>query len=115
MSDAATPERAPEVGFDELETALREGKVVVDVRERDEYERAHVAGVRLIPMSELQQRWEEIPAGDTVYVICQSGGRSLNAATALRQAGVDAVSVAGGTGRWAKEGRPVESGPPPAG
>lgn len=110
MSEQA--ERAPEVGFDELATALQEGKVVVDVRERDEYERAHVAGVRLIPMSELQQRWEEIPADDTVYVICQGGGRSLNAATALRQVGVDAVSVAGGTGGWAKEGRPVESGPP---
>jgi len=110
MSEQA--EKAPEVGFDELEAALRDGKVVVDVRERDEYERAHVAGVRLIPMSELQQRWEEIPADDRVYVICQSGARSLNAAAALRQAGVDAVSVAGGTGRWAKEGRPVESGPP---
>jgi rhodanese-related sulfurtransferase len=112
MTDAAVPEKAPEVGFDELEAALRDGKVVVDVRERDEYERAHVAGVRLIPMSELQQRWEEIPSDDRVYVICQGGGRSLNAATALRQAGVDAVSVAGGTGGWAKEGRPVESGPP---
>jgi rhodanese-related sulfurtransferase len=113
MSDAA-PEQAPEVGFDELATALQEGKVVVDVRERHEYERAHVAGVRLIPMSELEQRWEEIPAGDRVYLICQSGARSLNAATALRQVGVDAVSVAGGTGGWAKEGRPVESGPRPA-
>jgi rhodanese-related sulfurtransferase len=110
MSEQA--EQAPEVGFDELEVALRDGKVVVDVRERDEYERAHIVGVRLIPMSELEQRWKEIPADDRVYVICQSGARSLNAATALRQAGVDAVSVAGGTGRWAKEGRPVESGPP---
>jgi rhodanese-related sulfurtransferase len=107
------PGKAPEVGFGELEQAREQGAFVLDVRERDEYEKAHVPGVRLIPMSELQERWEEIPAGGRVYVICQGGGRSLNAATALRQMGVDAVSVAGGTGGWQKEGRPVESGPPP--
>ena len=112
MSDGSTPEKAPEVGFDELEQARQRGALVVDVRERDEYEKAHLSGVRLIPMSELQERWQEIPTDEKVYVICQGGGRSLNAATALRQAGVDAVSVAGGTGRWQKEGRPVESGPP---
>ena len=79
---------------------------MVDVRERDEYEKAHVPGVRLIPMSELQERWQEIPTDQRVYVICQAGGRSLTAATALRQAGVDAVSVAGGTGRWEAGGPP---------
>jgi rhodanese-related sulfurtransferase len=114
MSDASTPEKAPEVGFDELEEARKQGAVVVDVRERDEYEKAHLPGVRLIPMSELQERWGEIPTEERVYLICQGGARSLNAATALRQAGVDAVSVAGGTGGWQKDGRPVESGPPPA-
>jgi thioredoxin 1 len=109
---SAAEEKAPEVGFDELEEARQQGSTVVDVRERDEYERVHVPGVKLIPMSELQERWQEIPAGERVYVICQGGGRSLTAATALRQAGVDAVSVAGGTGGWQKDGRPVESGPP---
>ena len=106
-------EKAPEVGFDELEHARQHGAVVVDVRERHEYEKVRVPGVRLIPMSELQERWEEIPTDGRVYVICQGGGRSLNAATALRQVGVDAVSVAGGTGGWQKEGRPVETGPVP--
>ena len=111
---AAVKQQIREISADQAAELLASdaAPAFIDVRERDEYERAHVAGVRLIPMSELQQRWEEIPSGDRVYVICQSGARSLNAAAALRQAGVDAVSVAGGTGRWAKEGRPVESGPP---
>jgi rhodanese-related sulfurtransferase len=110
MSTAGQQPKAPEVSVDELAEAMTQDAVVVDVRERDEYAKAHVPGVRLIPMSELQERWAEIPTDQRVYVICQVGGRSLNAATALRQAGVDAVSVAGGTRRWEAEGRPVESG-----
>ena len=94
-----------------MQRALDAGDVVIDVREPDEYERAHVPGVRLIPLSQLQERWGEIPAGGRVYVVCQAGARSLNAATALRQAGLDAVSVAGGTGKWQEEGRPIETGP----
>ena len=90
--------------------ALDSGGVVVDVRERDEYAAAHVPGVRLIPLSELQERWQEIPNDERVYVICQVGGRSLSAATALRQTGIDAVSVAGGTKKWQEEGRPIETG-----
>lgn len=103
-------EGAPEVGLDEMARALDAGDVVVDVRERDEYARAHVPGVQLIPLSELQQRWEEIRREGRVYVICQTGARSMTAATALRQAGVDAVSVAGGTKQWYEEGRAIETG-----
>ena len=106
-----TDEQAPEVDLDEMQRALDAGDVVVDVREQDEYERAHVPGVRLIPLSQLQERWEEIPKDGRVYVVCQAGGRSLTAATALRQVGLDAVSVAGGTGKWQEEGRPIETGP----
>ncbi|MEY2478150.1 MAG: hypothetical protein QOG87_3465 [Actinomycetota bacterium] len=110
MSD--TPPPAPEVGLDELAKAIDEGAVVVDVREVDEYAEAHVPGVRLIPLSEFQQRWEEIPGDGPVYVICAVGGRSMKAATALRQAGIDAFNVAGGTNAWKGEGRPIESGAP---
>jgi rhodanese-related sulfurtransferase len=112
MSDG-TPEPAPEVDLDDLAAALEDGAVVVDVRELDEYVEAHIPGVTLIPLSELQQRWQEVPADrGTVYMVCAGGGRSKRAATALRQAGVDAVNVAGGIKGWIKTGRPVESGQP---
>jgi rhodanese-related sulfurtransferase len=107
-----TPPAAPEVGVDELAQAMEEGAVVVDVRELDEYVRAHVPGVQLLPLSEFEQRWQEIPSDGPVYVICGSGPRSMRAAIALRQAGVDAINVAGGTRAWVNEGRPVETGQP---
>jgi rhodanese-related sulfurtransferase len=99
-----------EVSTAALATALQQGAVVVDVREQDEFARGHVPGVRLIPMSEIEQRWSEIPADQgTVYLICASGGRSEKVAVALRQAGLDAVNVLGGTKAWAEEGRPIET------
>jgi rhodanese-related sulfurtransferase len=107
-----TPPAAPEVGVDELAQAMEAGAVVVDVRELDEYVRAHVPGVQLLPLSEFEQRWQEIPSDGPVYVICGSGPRSMRAAIALRQAGVDAINVAGGTRAWVNEGRPVETGQP---
>lgn len=110
MSD--TPSPAPEVGLDDLARAMDEGAVVVDVRELDEYVEVHVPGVTLIPLSEFEQRWQEVPADGPVYVICAAGSRSMKAATALRQAGVDAFNVAGGTKAWQGEGRPVETGQP---
>ena len=105
--------QAPEVGFDELATALEGGAFLLDVRMPEEYEEAHVPGAVLIPLPELSRRAREVPQDRTVYVICASGGRSLTAAEALNGAGWDAVSVAGGTKGWAAEGRPVSSGAPP--
>ena len=109
MSD--TPP-APEVGLDELAAALQEGATVIDVREVGEYVEAHVPGVQLLPLSEFNERWQEIPTDGPVYVICASGPRSMKATVALRSAGVDAVNVAGGTNAWRKEGRRIETGTP---
>ncbi|HEX2038773.1 MAG TPA: rhodanese-like domain-containing protein [Acidimicrobiales bacterium] len=99
-----------EVDLDTFAAALDAGAPVVDVRRPDEFVEAHVPGARLIPLEELGERLHEIPRDQRVYVICAVGGRSLAAAEALASAGWDAVSVAGGTIRWAEEGRPVLTG-----
>jgi rhodanese-related sulfurtransferase len=86
------------------------GASVLDVRNPDEYEAGHVPGAKLIPLTELNARQEEIPDGDPIYVICASGGRSLTATKAMLGAGYAAVSVAGGTKGWIEQGRPVVTG-----
>ena len=85
--------------------------VVIDVRQPSEYAGGHVPGARLIPLASLPTAVHEIPRGRPVYVICASGGRSLAAARALVGAGIDAVSVAGGTQAWMAAGNPVLSVP----
>jgi rhodanese-related sulfurtransferase len=99
-----------EVTTDELAAALSEGAFLLDVRTQDEWAEMRVPGATLIPLQELGEHIEELPDDQQIWVICAVGARSLRAAEALQRAGFDAVSVAGGTVKWAEEGRPVESG-----
>ncbi len=87
------------------------GALVIDVREPDEYVAGHVPGARLLPMGRLPQHLDDLPLSEPVYVICASGNRSMAATGFLVRAGVDAYSVAGGTGAWSRSGRPVVYGP----
>ncbi len=102
-----------EVSVDQLESGLAAGTPLIDVRENDEYLGGHVAGAKLIPMSEMMARADEVPTEGEVYVICLSGGRSLKVTEFLRSRGVDAYSVAGGTKGWYESGRPVVPGADP--
>jgi len=95
-------------------TAHRDGATVIDVREPFEYLGGHVPGAALIPMGQLPSRVADLPRDVPVYVICASGNRSLAAAHFLASAGVDAWSVAGGTGEWARAGHPIVRGAPAA-
>lgn len=89
------------------ELVTREGTPLIDVRERDEYARGHVPGAVNIPMSELGERLDELPAG-AFDVICQAGGRSARVVEALEARGHDATNVDGGTGEWIAAGHRVE-------
>lgn len=101
-----------DVDLTALEQARNTGALVIDVRESDEYAAGHVPGAQLIPLGVLPVRLHELPKDQPVYVVCQAGGRSHQAAQLLSRAGIDAHSVQGGTGAWISSGRPVETGPP---
>jgi rhodanese-related sulfurtransferase len=81
---------------------------LIDVREPAEYAAGHAPGAELIPMSVLPVRVQEIPRDRTVYVICQSGGRSAQVVSWLNQQGFDTVNVEGGTAAWTMAGHPIE-------
>lgn len=102
-----------EVDLDTFAAAHAAGATVLDVRNPDEYEAAHVPGAVLIPLPELAQRQAEVPQADPLYVICAAGGRSLTAANALAGAGYNALSVAGGTNGWIERGGETVAGPTP--
>ena len=91
--------------------------ILIDVREADEYLSGHVPGAINIPLSELVGRESECGLGDTVYVICQAGGRSARACEHLSQQlnlqSVSFVNVLGGTGAWIAEDKKVVVGVDP--
>lgn len=86
-----------------LDTASLNIKVV-DVRDQDEYQIAHVKGTTLIPLGSLPQRFTELDPNQQIYLHCKSGKRSMKALDFLRQQGFKYVkSVKGGIDAWANE------------
>ncbi|MFI6485347.1 rhodanese-like domain-containing protein [Nonomuraea sp. NPDC050663] len=73
---------------------------LLDVREQMEWVSGHAPKAVHIPLGELQARVDEVPAGETVYVICRVGGRSYNAAAWLNHIGRQAINVDGGMQAW---------------
>jgi len=76
---------------------------IVDVREPSEYTGplGHIPGARLIPLSELAERADEIPDDKPVVTVCRAGGRSAQATVMLKKAGREKVAnLSGGMLRW---------------
>ena len=89
---------------------LAQGSVFIDVREDHERASGQAEGARGIPKAQLEaDPLAHLPDRDaSIVLVCQKGGRSMEAARMLEAAGYTAVfSVAGGTSRWIEEGRPV--------
>src|SRR5258708_169710 len=71
-----------EVTVQEMKKALDNPKLgikVIDVREPDEFEIAHIAGVPQIPLSQIEQRFTELDPNAQYYIHCKSGVRSMKA------------------------------------
>jgi rhodanese-related sulfurtransferase len=81
--------------------ARREDVFLLDVREPAEVaEWAYPIGVN-IPLGQLGERIEELPARDvTIVVACHTGVRSAAAAHALSEAGWRAENLTGGAVAW---------------
>jgi adenylyltransferase/sulfurtransferase len=96
-----------EVSVQEMRKALKDpslGIKVIDVREPDEHQIAHIAGVPLIPLGTLPQRFTELDPNQTIYIHCKSGMRSLKAVSYLKEQGFKYVkSVKGGISAWSDE------------
>ena len=86
--------------------------VIVDVRERDEIENGYVPTAQLLGRGFLESRIGKVaPDAETpIVVYCAGGVRSALATNALEMMGYTNVqSMAGGFGRWAQHGLPVET------
>lgn len=85
--------------------------LLIDVREESEWNEVHIPGALLIPLSQFVSRQDEIPAGRALIMQCRSGGRSGQAALALRTSGrANVANLAGGITDWEAAGLPVVYG-----
>jgi molybdopterin/thiamine biosynthesis adenylyltransferase/rhodanese-related sulfurtransferase len=107
-AEPETPAQNPdEVTVQEMKRALDDPKLgirVLDVREPDEYQIAHIDGVPLWPLSTLAQKFTELDPNQQLYIHCKSGIRSMKALKFLKEQGFKYVkSVKGGISAWADE------------
>lgn len=89
--------------------------LVIDVREPDEYHDGHVPGALLVPLATVPGKIDAF-VGDgeqPVYIVCKSGGRSMQAAEFVADHGAQPVNIAGGTMGWIDAGHAVVTGSEP--
>jgi rhodanese-related sulfurtransferase len=80
--------------------------VLLDVREQDEYDLVRLPGARLLPMSQIQARLDELTPlrQQRIVVHCHHGGRSEQVMYWLRRQGFSRVqNMVGGIDAWAVE------------
>lgn len=93
----------------EAQEWVKNGALLVDVREKDEVAELSydVPNIINIPLSEFENRYNEIPRDKDVVMVCRSGGRSLRAAGFLISHGYDnerVVNMQHGIIRWVEKG-----------
>jgi len=89
--------------------------VVLDIRERDAYDAAHIPGARHVPRGQLELRIDAVLPDPTVRVVtcCEFGKISTLAADTLRTMGyLRAVALDGGMKSWRDAGYPTEATTP---
>jgi rhodanese-related sulfurtransferase len=98
-------EISPEAARPAIEAAYSQ---FIDVRTPEEFASGHAYRARNIPLDTLMADLAMIEKNEPVYLICQSGKRSMKAAQLLNEAGYQqTISIKGGTDAWKAAGLPM--------
>jgi rhodanese-related sulfurtransferase len=117
LTEAAA--KVPFMSLAELEARIRAADsdlIVLDVRERDAYDQAHIPGARLLPRGQLELRANQDLPDPTRRILsyCEFGRISTLAAATLREIGFQrAVALDGGMKAWREAHYPVKVGAEP--
>jgi molybdopterin/thiamine biosynthesis adenylyltransferase/rhodanese-related sulfurtransferase len=103
-------QQVPEWTPAQVQDALSQKKddlVLIDVREKYEWDEGHIPGAKHVPRGFLELRIEEaVPdKSQQIVLYCAGGTRSLIAGSTLQQMGYDnVISMSGGFGQWKGSG-----------
>ncbi len=105
-----------EVGTAEAQVLLGQ-RVIIDVREPDEYAVSHLPGAINIPRGVLEFKIGMVPQcadkNGAFLVYCRTSGRAALSAVQLQKIGYsNIISMAGGFEVWSNENRPTEKPQP---
>lgn len=84
--------------------------IVIDVREPEEYQAAHISGLPLIPMGDIIDAIDQMDKSKPYVFVCRSGRRSLEVAKYfIANDFAEVHNFSGGMLSWQQEGLPVSS------
>lgn len=116
MTDATIPTVTVVEAAARLDAEADPRPLLIDVRERNEYDLLRAPGAVLLPLSTFATTYERLPTDRPLLMMCAVGGRSGRATEFLLANGYpNAVNVAGGITGWSAAGLPVRTGTPEAG
>jgi rhodanese-related sulfurtransferase len=95
----AARQRIQELDPAQVDARRETGAVVIDVRDREEYEQGHMEGAMNVSRGTLEMRIGEVVADKDAPIVCYcaGGNRGALAADTLQRMGyTNAVSIAGG-------------------
>ena len=87
----------------DIEERMKSGRsVLLDVRTAGERKSSLIQGSFHIPLHELSSRVNELKKHNSKEIICycQSGSRSISAASTLKKAGYTVANLRGGIAEW---------------
>lgn len=93
-----------------VELVNRQNAVVLDVRDKKEFEAGHIVEAINIPHSALESRLSELQdyKEQPLIIACKMGQHSGSAGTMLRKNGFEQVSrLTGGVAEWRNQNLPV--------
>lgn len=84
------------VQWHEIDDLVKNGGMLIDVREPAERKGGYIKGSINIPLNELRSRLNELPKGEILYVSCQVGLRGYLASRILSEHGFRVKNLDGG-------------------
>jgi hydroxyacylglutathione hydrolase len=107
----STERVSPPMLADEL--ATQNPPVIIDIRTPREFATGHLANSINLPLSQLQQRIDEVPRDRRIAIHCAGGYRSSIAASILSQHGItNLIELAGGITAWEAAKLPLATAEP---
>jgi len=88
-----------------------EEAVVIDARNKNEFDKGHLSGAILIPLPDIKEHPEKLKKyeGSSLVIYCQSGARSSEACQHLSKQGFEKLfNLDGGILAWQEANLPLE-------
>ncbi|RCV63906.1 Rhodanese-related sulfurtransferase [Methanophagales archaeon] len=100
------------VTIDEVKRRIETDELMLlDLRTKEEYDSAHIAGALIIPFPELRNASEELNKNKKIMLYCENGSNSTIASKILIENGFDKVyNVLDGISAWNESGYALVSG-----